>query len=374
MPNEATPANGATTAEATTRPAPVSNLFAPLRLARVAVAGVLMGTANLIPGVSGGTMVLAMGLYQEFIDSVAEFTAFRWSVRRIVFLGVLGFFALAAIAGLAWLILYLLFHYPTAMFALFIGLTLGGAPTLMRSLRPIRIDVVIATLAGIGLMIGVLLLKHLQGGGMPHNTVMDFFSGIVGATTMVLPGVSGSYMLLVLEQYERVVGAINPLNLRIVVPVGIGAVAGIVGLSHILKFLLNYFQRATVGVLLGILLGSVVGLWPFSKQPGEEALERRGVAELRTFAEKWQIAAALAADDGSDSEQNQLHLMHAILEGWADRGQSSYSAGRILTAVICVVAGFLVTLALGRRPAAAGSGASSSAGSGSPPTGAAPTA
>ena len=324
--------------------------FALFRLIRIAIAGVLMGTANLIPGVSGGTMVLAMGIYQEFIDSVADITALRFSLRRIVFLGVLGAFALTAIVGLAKLILYLLFHYPTGMYALFIGLTLGGAPTLIRSLRPMRASAISAAIIGLALMASLLFLR--EGRGFPHNTAMDFVSGVVGATTMVLPGVSGSYMLLIMDQYERVVGSIDDRNLKIIAPVGIGAILGVIGLSHLLKLLLRRFAKPTIGVLLGILLGSVIGLWPFSKEPGDKALERRTPAELRSFGQKWEIPGVAEIDDGGDSERNKHELATVIHQNWHLRGQSSYSAGLIVLAAGLAAAGFVVTFLLARGQSA----------------------
>ena len=342
---ETAPPTPAKSASSETQPADTAGLSAP-RLIRTAVTGVLMGTANLIPGVSGGTMVLAMGLYEDFIDSVAEVTALRFRLRRLVFLGVLGGFALLAIALLAKLILFLLFTYPTAMFSLFIGLTLGGAPTLARMLRPWRADAVVAMIVGFGLMIGVLCLR--TGGGFPHNMAMDFAAGVIGATTMVLPGVSGSYMLLVLDQYERVIGSINDRDLRIIIPVGVGAVLGIIGLSNLLKLLLHRFSRPTIGVLLGILLGSVVGLWPFGKAPSEKALERRSVDELRGFVTEWQIPG-IAVDAGDEnSDEVRETLIHGILAQWPERQSPVYTGPRVVRALLCVVAGFVLTYALAR--------------------------
>ncbi|MFQ5805326.1 MAG: DUF368 domain-containing protein [Phycisphaerae bacterium] len=334
-------------------PRAVAARLSPLAAIRVGIAGLLMGAANLIPGVSGGTMILAMGLYEEFIDSVADVTALRFSLRRVAFLGIVGLFAGGAIVGLAGVILYLLFQHTTAMFALFIGLTLGGAPLLFKSLKPVRTDVVVAVLVGLGLMVGASLLK--SGGGMPHNTVMDFASGAVGSTTMVLPGVSGSYMLLLLDQYERVVGAVDDLKeglrsrrvaaltgcLKIIVPVGIGAAFGIVALSNLLKVLLHRYHRATVGLLLGILLGSVIGLWPFGKAPSEKALERRTLAELQEFAHSRRIP-------GYDAVSDRRGLAEHIVENWERRATSSYTAGSLSTAVGLAVAGFLATYLLSR--------------------------
>jgi putative membrane protein len=282
-------------------------------------------------------MVLAMGFYQEFIDSVADVTALRLSPRRLAFLGLLGGAALLAIVGLAGVILYLLFHFPIAMYAAFIGLTLGGAPTLLRALRPLRTGVFVAVVAGIALMVGVLLLK--QGAGFPHNAAMDVFAGLVGATTMVLPGVSGSYMLLVMDQYERVIGAVKDLDFAIILPVGVGAVLGVVGLAHLLKLLLRRWPRPTLGVLLGILLGSVIGLWPFGKPPKLDALERRSVPELHAFAARWAIPLTDVPNEA---------LAVTLVERWKARGVSGYEAATIGRAIVLAIAGFAVTYWLGR--------------------------
>jgi len=283
-------------------------------------------------------MILAMGVYEEFIDSVAEVTALRFSWRRVVFLLVIGGCAAGAILLLAGVILSLLFRHASAMYALFIGLTLGGAPLLARMLRPIRADVVGAMAVGLGLMVGIVLLK--EGAGLPHNVGMDFVNGVVGSTTMVLPGISGSYMLLVMGQYERVVGAVSDLNLRIIVPVGIGAVLGIAGLSKLLKYLLHRHHRVTVGVLLGILLGSVLGLWPFGRTPSERALEGRPAAELREFAASWRIAGVEQVTDADLAEH--------IRASWETRGRRGYSAGAVSTAVGLAAVGFAGTYSVSR--------------------------
>lgn len=325
--------------------------FTPLGAIRTAIAGVLMGVANLIPGVSGGTMILAMGLYQEFIDSVADITALRLSMRRIVFLGLVVAFAGGSIVILAGVILYLLFHYPEAMFALFIGLTLGGAPLLLRELRPLNTSATIAVVVGLGVMIGIASLGQ---GTLPHNTAMDFVNGVVGSTTMVLPGISGSYMLLVLDQYDRVVGAVDGMReglksrdmailkeaLWIVIPVGIGAVIGIVVLSNLLKWLLRRYHKVTVGALLGILLGSVFGLWPFGREPSEKALEKRTAAELVTMIETRQIPG------WQGPAEDHTGAMIFIRENWAKRAAPDYTPGSIILAVLLVAAGFAATFLL----------------------------
>jgi len=318
--------------------------MSPVDMVRSVVAGVLMGLANLIPGVSGGTMILAVGLYEEFIDAVADVTAFRFGWRRILFLMLLIGAAGVAIVALSSVILFLLFRYSAPMFALFIGLTLGGAPLLVRMIGRSSTGSVAATLCGLVLMAAIAF----TGGGaaMPRNMAMDVVSGVVGATTMVLPGISGSYMLLILGQYDRVVGAIADLkegafeSLWIIGPVGIGAVVGVVGLSNLLKFLLHRWERATLGFLLGMLLGSVLGLWPFGRPPTEKILDSRTVTELVQFAETHEIPITR----GMTHEQ----LVEHIYADWDKRGVDDYAPATVVSAVIMLIIGLATTLSLGR--------------------------
>jgi len=310
-------------------------------LAKVGAAGFLMGLANLIPGVSGGTMILAMGLYSEFIDSVAEVSSFRFNRRRLVFLAVVGGCALVSIACLARGILYLLFSYDVVMYSLFIGLTLGGAPALFQALRPISWSGLTATAAGIGLMVLIVVAKSYF--AIPHNTGIDLLSGLVGATTMVLPGISGSYMLLIMDQYDRVIGSIRDHDVRIILPVGIGAIAGIISLSNVLKMLLRRFHKPTIGFLLGMLFGSVLGLWPFGVQPSKKTLADRSHGDLVRLAERKGI------DLSPETPADPKALAALIFQRWDQRDRSGdLSPASITTAVICVLAGFATTTALSR--------------------------
>lgn len=306
---------------------------------KVVFGGLLMGIANLIPGVSGGTMILAIGIYNEFIDSVADVTAFRFSKRRFIFLGFLGFFALAAIKGLAPLILYLLFHYTAAMYALFIGLTLGGAPLLWRSLDRKTTSAVLAMLAGLGLMVAIALANRSS--ALPVNMAVDVGVGIVASVTMVLPGISGSYMLLILGQYDRVVAAVEDMNLRVLIPIAIGAGLGIVLLSNVLKFLMRKYERATIGFLLGMLVGSVIGLWPFGREPSTDALEKRSSEELMAYMVEVGIEPPI--------ETSHESLVGHIPAQWDQRRAEDYSANQVGIACVMVIAGFTATTILGKR-------------------------
>ncbi|UCE85402.1 MAG: DUF368 domain-containing protein [Deltaproteobacteria bacterium] len=278
---------------------------------RGSIGGVLMGLANLVPGISGGTMLLATGVYPGFIAGIAEITTLRFRTRSIVLLGAVGASAAAAILLLAGPTKALVVDYRWAMYSLFIGLTLGGVPIVWRLARPASPAVILGAIAGFAVMLAMPFRAGERGSSDGHAYGLLFLSGLAGAAAMILPGISGGYLLLLLGQYLPILGAIDDVkrglladptelglvlgSLHVLVPVGIGVVAGVVGVSNLLRWLLRRFEKPTLGVLLGLLLGAVPGLWPFQEgvppRPGE-ILSGTPVtaANAATIpAEKWRV-------------------------------------------------------------------------------------
>ena len=255
---------------------------APLVLRSIA-GGALMGLANLVPGVSGGTMLLAVGLYPQFITSVAEVSTLKLRPPALLMLSCVGASALLAIAGGARAIGAVLDRYPWIMYSLFIGLAAGGIPIVWRLLRPLDRSVALSAAAAVATMglLAALDPERLSGAGAPGPAAYAVLvvAGVAGGAAMILPGVSGAYLLLVLGQYRPIVGAVAQAGdiartgawdaagpvLHVLVPVAAGVVAGIVGVSNLVRVLLATRRRATLGFLLGLLLGAVIGLWPFTE-------------------------------------------------------------------------------------------------------------
>jgi putative membrane protein len=254
--------------------------------ARGCIGGVLMGLANLVPGISGGTMLLATGVYPGFIAGIAELTTLRFRLRSILLLASIVSAAALGILLLAGFMRDLVIEQRWIMYSLFIGLTLGGVPLVWRLARPATPAVFAGAAGAFLFMLAMQLGLGGGGAGGEASVLLLGLSGLAGAAAMILPGVSGGYLLLLLGQYEVILGAIDTLKqgllngpdlaligeaMWIVVPVGIGVVLGVVGVSNLLKWLLEHYEKATLGVLLGLLLGAVVGLWPF-QQPVEPEL------------------------------------------------------------------------------------------------------
>lgn len=276
---------------------------------RGAAGGVLMGLANLVPGISGGTVLLAVGVYPQFIAGVAEVTRLRFKARSLVLLGCVVGGAVAAIAALAGAMKTLVVEHRWAAFSLFIGLTLGAVPLLWKMARPVGATIVRPAIIGFAVMIATVVFEPASIGGATGGefarTALLVVAGIAGGAAMILPGVSGSYLLLVLGQYVVILGAIESAGdaaadrdwaqvaeeMRIFIPVAAGVVIGVVGVANIVKVCLDRFPAGTPGFLLGLVLGAVVGLWPF-QQPVNDAAG--AVERMELVAPPGFVPAAMA--------------------------------------------------------------------------------
>ena len=314
----------------------------PSLILRGVIGGVLMGLANLVPGISGGTMLLAVGIYPLFIAAIAEASTLKFRAASLVILA-----SVAGSAGLAILLLAgpvkgLVVDYRWIMYSLFIGLTLGGVPVIWKITKPAVRATWVGAVCG---FLAMAALAFLQQAGITGSSegaaglVMLFIAGVAGAGAMILPGVSGGYLLLVLGQYVPILTGIDrfkdalklgdmaaaiSVGWQVILPVGLGVVIGIVAVSNLLKFLLQRFEKATLGVLLGLLLGAVVGLWPFQRgNPPEvgDIIKGRPVTEER-----------LAKMDPGDYPTEFFEP----------------SAGQIGGALGLIVAGFFLTTGLSR--------------------------
>lgn len=226
-------------------------------------------------------MLLAAGVYPRFIEAVSDVTRLRFRTRSLIVLACVVGAALVGILGLAGVLKDLVIHHRWVMYSLFIGLTLGGVPVVWRlagkSSAELRIAAVLAFLAMVGL---ALLQAGGYVGGGQSNFVMMFVGGLAGASAMILPGVSGGYLLLLLGQYVPILSGIHEFKealsardigaamgpaMSVMLPVGLGVVAGVVLVGNALQWLLKNKRQATMGALLGLLLGSVIGLFPFQR-------------------------------------------------------------------------------------------------------------
>jgi putative membrane protein len=234
-----------------------------------------MGAANVIPGVSGGTIALITGIFERLINAIKsfdlqaanllfklEFSKFAQKVDlRFVLSLLLGI--VLAILSLARLFDFLFIHYPVYIWAYFFGLVLASVYFVGKRITNWKTSVIISFLAGTGIAIAISLLHPTHEN---DSFLYLLLCGIVAIISMILPGLSGSFILILMGNYRLVViDAINNFNLDVLLPVGIGAVLGLIAFSHILSWLFKHFADQTLAILTGFILGSLSVLWPWQK-------------------------------------------------------------------------------------------------------------
>ncbi len=334
----------------------------PIALPRAFLGGILMGLANIVPGVSGGTMILAMGIYDAFIGAVARLTRLRWNVALFVFFGVFGLGLVIALVTGSKLAVTLVAEQRWVMYSIFIGLTLGGVPELVSQCRPAKATVWIGGAVGLALMCA--LAFALESTPVPQNLATFTLIGALAASSMILPGISGSTILLIFGMYEVVIGSLSSDALRedfmgsamIVGPVAIGAAIGIALLSNVLKHCLSHYRLGSHGLLMGLLLGSLLIIYPFQEPVN---------SELAIKSQRKAVAMAIEGKSAAEIEERRgvLYSDEDLLRVLADYGELtpgdlkrmgdelrrfSPSGSQIGVSLLLILAGFGITQLIGR--------------------------
>ena len=232
--------------------------------------GLFMGSADIVPGVSGGTIALITGIYERLISAISSirfsflkpllkgnFTDFKDKLMEEIdfelFIPLILGIGIAFIS-LAKVISYLLDTQTAYTFSFFLGLILASAYILYTKLDNFNIKLIIISIIGI-------ILSYIFVGLNPiatnHSLVVIFISGLIAICAMILPGISGSFLLLLLGQYQYMLNALNSRNLIEIFVFGIGAVIGILGFSKLLNYLLERCESATMAFLIGIMVGTL---------------------------------------------------------------------------------------------------------------------
>ncbi len=240
----------------------------------VAMKGFAMGAANVIPGVSGGTIALLTGIFNELIEalnallSVSSWTLlFQGKVKDFwknihgTFMLWLGAGVIVSVFSLAKLMEYVLAYHPIQTWAFFFGLIVVSGIYMLCEIKKWKITDGLWLLSGIFLGAVICMLSPTQ------TTDASWFimaCGAIAICTMILPGISGSFILVLLGKYEYIMSAISELNWPVLILFGIGCVLGLAAFSKFLHWLIAHYERPTLITLIGFTLGSLVKVWPWS--------------------------------------------------------------------------------------------------------------
>lgn len=231
--------------------------------------GLLIGASDVVPGVSGGTIALLLGIYDQLLSAINGVFSKEWK-KHLSFLIPLGMGIAIAIFSLAKLINWLLVHYPEPLQFFFLGLILGILPYLFAQAK---IKETFKANHYLLLVIGAILIGALNffdmGAGeaiIESRTIWVylylFISGFLASAAMILPGISGSMLLLVIGAYFTVMNAISNFYLDIIIVTGLGIAIGIFAMSRIIASFLKKFHAATFAAIIGFVIGSLVIVFP----------------------------------------------------------------------------------------------------------------
>jgi len=240
----------------------------------LAIKGFLMGAANVIPGVSGGTMALILGIYEELINAIRSInlkflrlitnfnikealSSVSWHFLLPVGLGILlATFSLAGVLG------WLLDRYPVIVWSFFFGLILSSVITISRVVKKWRIPTIVAIAVG---TIAAYFLFGVIPVATPNAPWFIFASGFIAICAMILPGISGAYILVLLGKYRYILEALNNKDFFTLFIIGAGALTGLISFAQILGWLLKKYHDLTMAILIGLMLGSLRKIWPWKE-------------------------------------------------------------------------------------------------------------
>lgn len=286
------------------------------------IKGFLMGSADIVPGVSGGTMALILGIYSRLIYAIKSvgsrfarhfFTLkFRQAMHTVHWR-----FLLFLLSGIVTAILFFtkvvplqvyMYTQPELIYGLFFGLIVGSIYILVKELGEFSaVTHGLSLAAGIGLGFAAVNLVPVE---TPNTHLYVFFSGAIAICAMILPGISGSYILLILKKYDFILSKVGDLGgvdtLPAVITLGffiVGAVCGLAVFSRLLSWLLDHYYTATLALLVGFLIGSLYMIWPYQQREYREIVTKTRIIEYND-----PIAVKLRSDppDGNRPEYRRL--------------------------------------------------------------------
>jgi putative membrane protein len=237
------------------------------------VKGVAVGVANIIPGVSGGTIALITGIFERLINAIKSFDlkALRLLLKGswkefaaktdLYFLTALFFGVVIAIVSLARIFNFLFLSYPVYIWSFFFGLIVASVYFVGKTVEKWRVAVYISFVLGTAVALSFTFLTP----AFENNSFLYLvLCGVVAACSMILPGFSGSFVLILMGNYQLVaIEAINNLDLAILFPVLIGAVGGLIAFSHLLSWVFKSYKDQAISLLTGFILGSLGVIWPW---------------------------------------------------------------------------------------------------------------
>lgn len=272
----------------------------------VTLKGMAMGAADVVPGVSGGTIAFISGIYEELITSINNinlslFTILRKEGIKAAWNQINGNFLISLFVGifisvlsLAKFLSWLLENEPVLLWSFFFGLVVASIFFVGKEITKWNLGTVIVLVLGALLAFFITELPVSENSGsLPYL----FMSGALAICAMILPGISGAFILVLLGSYKTILDAVHERDIKIVLTVGLGAIVGLLSFARLLKWMFNHYKNITLALLTGFILGSLNKIWPWKK-----------VLETKVFGEKVVVVDDMNVWPGAFEGDNKLML------------------------------------------------------------------
>lgn len=261
----------------------------------ISLKGIAMGAADVVPGVSGGTIAFIVGIYEELLESIKSINI---SSLKLLFTGKIGAFWKAingnflftlvagiaiSIFSLARVITYLLDTHPILVWAFFFGLVLASTWIVSKDIKKWNWKIILCFIVGAVVAFFITVATPAE---TPNSLWFIFLCGAIAICAMILPGISGSFILVLLGKYSYIMESVKNLDLIIIIVFMIGAIIGITSFSRLLSYTLRNFYDVTVAILAGFMLGSLNKVWPW-KETTETFIDSHGIVKPLTEVNIW---------------------------------------------------------------------------------------
>lgn len=240
----------------------------------IVLKGIAMGAADVVPGVSGGTIAFISGIYEELLETISSFNIqalkvlakegikpfwkhINGSFITTLFLGIA-----ISVISLAKLITFLLHNHPLLLWGFFFGLIVASVFLVGKKVAKWQLSHVLALIVGTVIAFFITILNPMEN---PDTLWFVFISGAIAICAMILPGISGSFILLLLGSYELILSSIKDLKIITILTFGVGCVVGLLSFSKFLNWLFKKYHDITVAALTGFLIGSLNKIWPWKE-------------------------------------------------------------------------------------------------------------
>lgn len=238
----------------------------------ISLKGMAMGAADVVPGVSGGTIAFITGIYEELVNTISnvDFSLIKtwkaegfkamWNQLNASFLLALILGIGVSVLSLMKLMTYLLDTFPIQVWSFFFGLVLASVWYIAKQIPNWRLVYIVALIIS---ALGAYALTTLTPVGEITSLPYLFLCGALAICAMILPGISGAFILVLLGAYKQIIDAVSDLNFKVISVVGLGAIFGLLSFSRLLKWLFNKFEYLTLSILTGFVFGSLNKIWPW---------------------------------------------------------------------------------------------------------------